>query len=382
MTTRQGFVRPQSSNVRVTINKAPEVNAGTDKVICEGSTVLMADATIGGSATAVTWSGGSGTFSPNANTLNTIYTPDASETASVVKLWLTTNDPVPCVAVADTTLLTVNLAPTVYAGTDKVICEGDSAYLADATMGGSTSAVTWSGGSGSFYPNVSALNAYYKPAASEIGTTLTLTLTSDDPSGPCLPVSSTVKVTINKAPEVFAGTDKVTCESSMVLMADATIGGSATAVTWTGGSGTFTPNANTLNMIYTPNGSETGQTVKLWLTTNDPVGLCAAVADTMSLVVNQAPMVYAGVDKVTCAGSVDLNDAAESGSVSSVTWTGGLGTFVPDANTLNPQYIPDASEIGTTITLTLTSNDPGRVCCGNRSGKYYNKPDAHRKCGR
>ncbi len=355
---------PVSSTVKVTINKAPEANAGTDKISCEGSTVLMADATIGGSATAVTWSGGAGTFTPNATTLNTIYTPNASETSNVVKLWLTTNDPVgPCVAVADTMLLTVNQAPTVYAGVDKVICEGDSADLGDATMGGSTISVTWSGGSGSFSPNANTLNAYYKPAPSEIGTTIILTLTSDDPSGPCVPVSSTVKVTINKAPEVLAGADKVTCEGSTVLMADATIGGSATAVTWSGGSGTFTPNATTLNTIYAPDVSEIGSIVKLWLTTNDPVGPCAAVADTVLIAVNQAPVIFAGVDKTICEGDIiNLSDATQGGSVNTVTWSGGLGTFLPNVNTLNPQYIPAASEIGTTVTLTITSDDPIGPC--------------------
>ena len=79
--------------------------------------------------------------------------------------------------------LTVNVAPVVDAGIDKQLCFPDSVELSDASFSGSTSTVTWSGGAGTFYPNNTTLNAWYVPDASEIGTTVLLTITSDDPDG-------------------------------------------------------------------------------------------------------------------------------------------------------------------------------------------------------
>ena len=121
--------------------------------------------------------------------------------------------------------------------------------MSDAFQGGSATSITWSGGAGT-WSNVTDLNATYTPDASEIGTSVVLTITSNDPAGPCIPVDDQVLITINKAPEVFAGVDKVICEGTDVLIGDATIGGSTTSVTWSGGLGSFSPNANTLNAAY------------------------------------------------------------------------------------------------------------------------------------
>jgi len=146
----------------------------------------MGDATFGGTTASVEWLGGLGSFVPNRQTLNAIYNPDPSETATIVTLVLESDDPSgPCDLVRDTMELTVNKAPEVFAGADKVICEADSADLSDATMGGSTSSIKWTGGLGRYYPHDSTLSAYYIPDPSEVGTTVNLTIVSDDPAGPC-----------------------------------------------------------------------------------------------------------------------------------------------------------------------------------------------------
>ena len=55
-------------------------------------------------------------------------------------------------------------------------------------------------------------------------------------------------ITVNNATVANAGTDQTTCgASSITLAANATTGGN-----WTGGAGTFTPDRNTANAIYTP----------------------------------------------------------------------------------------------------------------------------------
>jgi autotransporter-associated beta strand protein len=58
----------------------PTVNAGSHQVITNGSSIQLAGSV--GNADSSTWSGGSGTFNPDANTLNALYTPSAVEFAA------------------------------------------------------------------------------------------------------------------------------------------------------------------------------------------------------------------------------------------------------------------------------------------------------------
>jgi hypothetical protein len=88
----------------------PTVNAGGPYVTCSGSVTL--NGSLGGSATAGTWSSPTGgTFTPNATTLNAVYTPSTADlTTGSVTLTLTSNNPLggQCVADVKTALVTFN----------------------------------------------------------------------------------------------------------------------------------------------------------------------------------------------------------------------------------------------------------------------------------
>src|SRR5260221_60587 len=245
---------------------------------------------MGGSARVGTWSGGAGTFAPNATTLNAVYTPSGAEvTTGSVTLTLTTDDPPGiCPAVFDNMVITINPAATVNAGGDQTICGGSTVTLA-GIIGGSATVGTWSGGAGAFVPNATTLNAVYTPSAAEVTAgTVTLTLTTDDPAGPCPSVNDQMIVTIDPAATVNAGVDQTICAGSTVTLAG-TIGGSATVGTWSGGAGAFVPNATTLNAVYTPSAAEvTAGTVTLTLTTDDPAGPCPSVFDNMAITIDVA----------------------------------------------------------------------------------------------
>ena len=94
--------------VVATVNPPATATANDDQTICAGSTVQLAGS-VGGGASSGTWStSGTGSFAPNAGTLNAVYTPSAAdETAGTVTLTLTTNDPDgPCPAVHDHMVVT------------------------------------------------------------------------------------------------------------------------------------------------------------------------------------------------------------------------------------------------------------------------------------
>ena len=363
-TTAPSCSQTVSGSAVITVNPAATANAGVDQTICANGSATLAGS-VGGTATSGIWSGGAGTFSPNNTTLNAVYTPSAAEiSAGSVNLILTTNDPDgagPCSAATDFMVLTINPLATVNAGLAQTICAGSTATMA-GSIGGSSTAANWSGGGGGFSPNNTALNVVYTPTAAEVSAGLaTLTLTTDDPLGPCGPVSATVVLTINPLATVNAGTDQTVCSSSPVTLAG-TVGGGASTATWSGGFGTFSPNANTLNAVYTPSAAEIADgIVVLTLTTNDPTGPCGAVSDQVQININPAATVNAGLDQNICQGSFIILSGTIGGAATLGTWSGGTGTFSPNNTVLNATYTPGIAETGL-VTLTLTTNDPAGTC--------------------
>ncbi|MES2591170.1 MAG: PKD domain-containing protein [Bacteroidota bacterium] len=175
-----------SDTVVITINPPAIVLAGADQTICNGNTVTLAGS-ISGSATSGTWSGGAGAYAPDNTSPTAIYTPSATEaTAGIVTLIYTTNNPAgPCPSVSDTVTITINQLPTANAGSTQYVCSGIPITLAGSIAGSATSA-SWSGGTGTYAPNNTTLNAVYTPSAAELAAdSATLTLTTNDPIGPC-----------------------------------------------------------------------------------------------------------------------------------------------------------------------------------------------------
>jgi len=351
-----------TDQMTLTINPIATVDAGPTQTICSNTTAQL-DGTIGGGASTGTWTGG-GTFTPNANTIDAIWTPSAAQIAAgTATLTLTTNDPAgPCLSVADNIIITINLNATSDAGIAQIICSNSTATL-NGTIGGSAVLGTWSGG-GTFAPNANTIDPVWTPSAAQITAgTATLTLTTNDPIGPCPAANDNVVITINAQATVDAGIDQTICAGTTATM-NGNVGGGATSGSWTtSGTGTFN-NSNSLTAIYTPSTADiTAGTVTITLTTNDPAGPCIAVSNTMILTINQAATVNAGVDQAICAGSTATMSGTFGGSATSATWSSsGSGSF-SNSSLLNAVYTPSAMDITNgTVTLTLTTNNPPTVC--------------------
>jgi hypothetical protein len=353
-----------SGTVTITVNPRATVSAGADQVVCATDPSVNLGGSVGGIASSGTWTGGSGTFSPGRASLNAVYFPSANEiTTGSFLLTLTTNDPDgPCNPVSDDILITINTEPAVNAGANQVICAGSTVIL-NGSVGGSASSGTWSGGSGTFSPGRGSLNAIYTPGQADISAGhVILTLTSNDPPGPCIPAVSQIDITISSAVIVNAGADQILCAGSTVSLSGIITGGSDSG-SWSGGSGTFA-NSGLLNTVYTPGSADRAAGfVILTLTSSDPEGPCPAVSDQLRITLNTQPIVDAGQDEVICAGSSVTLRGTVGGSAFSGAWSGGSGVFTPDASSLNTVYLPSPAEINSgTAILILTTNDPAGVC--------------------
>ncbi|NSW46341.1 MAG: PKD domain-containing protein [Bacteroidales bacterium] len=356
-TTGNGNCNAVSDNINITFTPAPTANAGTDQTKCKNNavTTLAGSVTV---ATGGTWSGGTGVFNPNNNTLTATYTPSAAEIANgFVNLTLTTTGNGSCNAVSDNVVITFTDAPTVNAGTDVTVCANNATVSLNGTVTG-CSGGQWSGGTGTFTPNNTTLNATYTPSAAEIAAgTVTLTLTTTG-NGLCNPETDQMTITITPAPTVNAGSDITVCKNN----ANVTLFGSvqnAGGGIWSGGLGSYSPSNSALNTIYSPSPSEISSGSMTLTLTSTGNGNCLAVSDQVQITFTEAPIANAGSDQVKCANNASITLNGSVIGASGGQWSGGLGIYSPNANTLNAVYTPTAQEIANGVTLTLTTTGNG-----------------------
>jgi gliding motility-associated-like protein len=233
-------------SVLVTINPLPVSDAGADLTICSGSS-----GPLGGASTAgynYSWlpaAGLSSTIISNPIvTLSNITPLPVSSTYTVT----TTNTATGCVS-QDIVIVTVNPVATANAGSSQSVCAGTSLTLA-GSVGGSASGGTWSGGAGTYSPNNTTLNAVYTPSASEYAAgSVTLTLTTDDPAGPCTFASSSVTFYFYQNPVVnFAVDDPDGCPIHCANFTDqSTVAAGDAIVSWDWSFGDGSPDSLSQN---------------------------------------------------------------------------------------------------------------------------------------
>lgn len=173
----------------VTINPAPVSDAGPDIVVCTGSTGNIGAANVAGYT--YVWSPAAGLSSTSISD-PAVTIVNGGSAPIVSNYTVTTTETATGCTSSDAVTVTVNAVPTANAGSAQFVCTGASITLAGA-IGGSATGGTWSGGAGIFSPNNTTLNAVYTPTAAEYAAdSVVLTLTTNDPAGPCTFASSNV----------------------------------------------------------------------------------------------------------------------------------------------------------------------------------------------
>lgn len=213
------------------------------------------------------------------------------------------------------------------------ICKGSTLELVSAPAGGTLPySFQWNGPGGftSTNQDVSFAN----------GLDGVYTVTVTDAHG-CT-ATNTVDAQVDDAPTVNAGADIALCSPATAQLAGS-IGGSATSSTWTtNGDGTF-DNVSLLNAVYTPGANDVvAGTVTLTLTTNDPVGVCDAVSDNLTVSISAGlpadPGSVTGHPGIICPPVTGLNlTVPPVAGATTYSWylgpgTGGV-TFTTPTNT-------------------------------------------------
>ncbi len=345
-----------TGTVTVTVNANPTVApTATPAIICNGqNTTLSANATAGsGTISGYAWSSGlgnvaSGTVSPASTTTYTV-TVTNSNTCSAT----------------GTVTVTVNANPTVApTATPAIVCNGQNTTLsANATAGsGSISSYSWSSGLG---------NVATGSVSPTTNTTYTVTVTN---SNTCSATGS-VSVMVNTRPTVApTASPTVICNGgSTTLNANAAAGsGSISSYAWSSGLGN----------VATGTVSPTSTTTYTVTVTNS--NTCSATG-AVTITVNANPIVAPSASPaIICNGqstTLSANATAGSGSISSYTWSGGLGNVASGVASLvsTTTYTVTVTNSNTcsatgTVTVTVNANptvaptaSPGTICTGGSS---------------
>ncbi len=355
----------RSSDVTVTVNHAPVVDAGSDQLVTTLQTVLngtLFDDGLPNGTLTTSWSQISGPGSATFDNVNSAATSVTFSTSGVYVLQLTADDSLAQSSAQVT--ISVDGAPVVSVTSDSPVNFGSAVTLSgtatdDGLPNGSTLTYLWSQVSGPGVVTFADATASQTTASFSDSGTYVMQLTASDS---LLTASANVTVIVNGAPTVSAGANQ-----TVTLPQSATLNGSVSddglpygsvTVNWTKVSGPGSVMfGDAASAITTASFSGSGIYV-LRLTAND--GLTNSSSD-VTVIANSAPTVNAGSDQVVTnlqavlTGSV-ADDGLPNGTVTS-SWTEvsgpGVATF---ANSSSPATTVTFSATGVYV-LRLTADD-------------------------
>ena len=333
----------------ITVNPVPTVNDPADQALCANT-----------STTAVTFTGNSGSTTYNWTNNNTAIGLGASGTGNIASFTATnagataisgtiTVTPVlgTCTGTPQTFTITVNPVPTVNDPADQSLCANTS-----------TTAVSFSGNSGSTTYNWTNNNTAIGLGASGTGniasftatnagaTAISGTITVTPVLGTCTGTPQTFTITVNPVPTVNDPADQSLCANT-----------STTAVSFSGNSGSTTYNWTNNNTAIGLGASGTGNIASFTATnagataisgtiTVTPVlGTCTGTPQTFTINVNPVPTVNDPADQSLCANT----------STTAVSFSGNSGSTTYNWTNNNTAIGLGASGTGNIASFTATN---------------------------
>jgi gliding motility-associated-like protein len=205
-------------------------------------------------------------------------------------------------------------------------------------------------------------------------------LTVTDASGLQGTCTSTVTILdLGLSPSVNIGDDITLCSNAANIELVPILGEGVISVEWSGGSGNFINGTTSANNTYIPTSAEIlAGSVTLTITAFGN-SACGSTSDNILISFIPAPVVSAGPDQQVCSDQTIVLNNASATNQTSLVWTGGLGTFSPAADILQPSYTPTSQEIDAgSVTLILTAQGaPGCAPVSNEvTISLLKNPDA------
>lgn len=299
----------------ITVNPIPNVNAGPDQSVCEGTSVTLS----GSNAATYTWTG-------NVTNGVSFVPPVGTNTYTV------TGTSAQGCTYSDVVVVVVNPTPNVFAGNDVSVCDGETVTL---TASGA-SVYTWDG-------NVNNGIAFVP----SIGTT-TYTVTGTSAAG-CVDTDQ-VSVTVNPNPVVsFVPDNTLGCVPMTVNFTNTTAG--ATDCIWTFSNGTVLSGCGSVPVTFTQGGCYDAT-----LTTTSANGCTSTMTANDIVCAEDAPIAEftPSANQLSTLNTEVLFTNNTIGA-SNYTWT--FGDNSQSSNAISPTHIYPDDEIGT-YNVTLIAYSP------------------------
>jgi PKD repeat protein len=413
--TQQNNCGVATSTQHITFQPSPTVSASSNGVtnVCAGNSISL-QGTVGPGVTSYQWVGGTGTFTPNATSLNTVYQPsNADIAAGQVTLTLEANTTLaaPCNQVTSSVTVSITPSDVITSSLTKTTCSKQSvAYTITAQAAAST--FTWtaslvSGSATGFSPTgttsfINDVITNTDPAAST-NAVVAYVITPYNSNG-CAGTPSTLTVTITPLPLLTAtpaNAEICSGETSGISLSTALNG---VTYTWTstatgsaaGNTSNSVPQSITAIQDVLTNTGTTTATVTYIITPYNSDG-CGGTAVTVAITVQPQPVTAnAGSPISLCGGtSTQLNGNSPSPGTGLWQVVSGNGTTFSDptsptttvsglvpGNTYQFSWTitaaPGCSSPSSTVTVTdnaptvpgiTVSTGPTTVCAGSNSGQ-------------
>ncbi|MDB5255794.1 MAG: large protein, partial [Chitinophagaceae bacterium] len=282
-----------SGTLKVNITPTPVMNAGPNRSICANDSINLVGTRT--NAPSSVWSSPTATatsFKPNATNLSTNYKPTAADIANGTVVISLTSSGNNCTPVVSTMTLTITPAPTINAGTDKLVCANNPVTTLTAVT--TAPGVQWYSGAGSYSASNTSNPLTYTLNAAEVASTST-GLVVKTTGGTCPPVTDTVFIFVTPAPTVTAGPDLPSCaNNATVQVTGATT--SAAGMTWTTLNGGTFNNTAIINPFFTPSATDISAAKATIIITANQAG-CLPVRDTALVIIDPTPVVSAGPNR-------------------------------------------------------------------------------------
>ena len=346
-----------TDSMTITFQNKPTAIAGTNETICEGDSYTLIEATAANYSELLWVSYGTGYFN-DPTILNPVYNLSSIDVLlGNVELCLNAAPISPCaIGVTDCITLTIQLAPTAFAGGDAEICEGDSYELLEATAANYSELLWVSYGTGNF-DDPTILNPVYTPGFTDLLLGSVELCLNATPISPCATgVTDCITLTIQFAPTAFAGGDAKICGGDTYELLEAFAANYSELLWLSYGTGNF-DDPTILNPVYTPGFTDLLLgSVELCLNAA-PISPCAiGVTDCMIITFQPMAEVYAGDDATICEDQT-FNLAGVAANYSSLLWSSSGDGMFDNPNTLFPVYTPGIADITTgNVLLTLTAS--------------------------
>jgi gliding motility-associated-like protein len=156
----------------------------------------------------------------------------------------------------------------------------------------------------------------YTPDPGDIGNTVNIAVTTNNPLGPpCANAEETFVLTVNPAPVVNAGSNSPVCEGNNIMLSET--GGEAVNWLWSGPDGFSSTQHNPMIGSATDDASGTYE-----VSVTDING--CTNTDAVDVSINQAPAVLVNNNSPVCEGE-DITLSETAGEAESWTWSGPAG---------------------------------------------------------